>query len=295
MSDATIPVAGSTWSLSRLSSQPLGAEARCGKLDTLDDAAIERIREAMREHPVLLIRDQSLSDEQLIAFGKRLGELDFAPLAYTGKQAERRHPEIIIVSNVKEGGVPIGVLGDGEVRWHSDNSYRETPLSWSLLYAVRVPESGGETGFISMYRAYETLSPELKARIQGLELKHDMTYNSAGQLRRGFEPTSDPVRAPGPCHPIVRTHPETGRKALYLGRRPNAYIVGLPLAQSEALLDTLWAHATQEEHAWYHHWRAGDVLIWDNRCVMHRRNPFDPSAQRILHRLQFKGERPYCV
>lgn len=270
----------------------IGAEARCGDVAGLDAAGIGALRAAMRDHQVLLIRGQTLAEDGLIAFGRRLGELDFAPLAYTGNQVERAHPEIIVISNVKEGGVPIGVLGDGEVVWHSDNSYRETPLSYSLLYSVSVPDTGGETGFTSMYRAYETLPADLKARIQDLEIKHDMTYNSAGQLRRGFEPVTDPVKAPGPRHPILRTHPETGRTALYLGRRPNAYVWGLPVAESEALLNALWAHATQEQYAWYHRWRAGDVLIWDNRCVMHRRTPFDPEARRIMHRLQYKGERP---
>jgi taurine dioxygenase len=272
----------------------IGVEIRCGSVASLDDGGIAAVKRAMAEHQVVLFRGQQLSDPELIAFGRSLGELDVAPLAYTGNQAERTHPEIIVISNVKERGVPIGVLGDGEVVWHSDNSYRETPLSWSLLYAVELPEAGGETGFTSMYRAYETLPGALKERIRGLEIKHDMTYNSAGELRRGFQHTSDPVTAPGPRHPIVRTHPDTGRKALYLGRRPNAYVCGLPLEESEALLTALWSHATQEQHAWYHRWKLGDLVMWDNRCVMHRRNPFDPAARRVLHRLQFKGERPYC-
>jgi taurine dioxygenase len=276
-------------------SPTVGAEVRCGPLPSIGREDTERLLAALRDHLVVLIRRQSLSDPELIAFGRRLGELDFAPLAYTGNQSERRHPEVIIISNVKEGGVPIGVLGDGEVVWHSDNSYRETPLSYSLLYSVVLPESGGETGFTNMYRAYETLPAALKERIEGLEIKHDMTYNSAGELRRGFTHVSDPVAAPGPRHPIVRTHPETGRRALYLGRRPNAYVCGLAVADSEALLDALWSHATQQAHAWYHRWQVGDVLIWDNRCVMHRRNPFDPSARRILRRLQFKGERPIAA
>ena len=278
--------------LTPLSSE-LGAELRLGDLRTLDDSGVEAIKAAMRDHLVVLIRGQLLADPELIAFGRRLGELDVAPLAYTGNQAERSHPEIIVISNVKQGGVPIGVLGDGEVVWHSDNSYRETPLSWSLLYALELPQDGGETGFTNMYRAYETLPEPLKEKIARLEIKHDLTYNSAGELRRGFAPVTDPVTAPGPRHPMVRTHPETGRKALYLGRRPNAYVCGLPLDESEALLDMLWSHATREDRAWYHRWRSGDLLLWDNRCVMHRRTPFDPAARRVLHRLQFKGERPY--
>jgi len=271
----------------------LGAEVRCGSFAALDTEAFDAIRKGLLDHAALLFRGQELSDSELIAFGSALGKLDNAPFAYTDNQKERKHEEMLIVSNVKEGGIPIGVLGDAEVVWHSDNSYRETPLSYSLLYAVELPESGGETGFANMYSAYDSLPQDLAVRLQSLLIKHDLTYNSAGELRRGFEPVSDPITAPGPYHPIVRTHPETGYNALYLGRRPNGYVCGLPLAESESLLGTLWAHATQEQFTWHHTWQRGDVLIWDNRCLMHHRNPFDPSARRVMHRLQFAGDRPY--
>ncbi|MBC7779772.1 MAG: TauD/TfdA family dioxygenase [Proteobacteria bacterium] len=271
----------------------VGAQAHHVLLTDTNDQVIAAIAHALLEHGLLLFRRQSLSDEQLVAFGRRLGELDFSPLAFVDGQKARERPEVLIVSNVKEDGLPIGVLGDAEVVWHSDNSYRETPLSYSLLYAVELPEAGGDTCFANMYLAYETLAPVLKARLDALEIKHDLTYNSAGVLRRGFAPVTDPVNAPGPWHPIVRTHPETGYNTLYLGRRPNAYVRGLSLAESEALIDMLWAHATSERFTWTHVWQLGDVLIWDNRCLMHHRTPFDPSARRIMHRLQFVGERPF--
>jgi taurine dioxygenase len=225
--------------------------------------------------------------------GQTFGELDAAPLAYTDGHKERQHEEVIVVSNVKEGGVPIGVLGDAEVVWHSDNSYRETPLAASMLYAIEIPAQGGATGFVNMYLALETLPADLRKAIEGRRLKHDATYNSAGVLRRGFQPTNDVRAAPGPWHPIVRTHPQSAHDALYLGRRPNAYIEGLSIEDSEALLNTLWTHATRPEVAWHHTWRRGDVLVWDNRCVMHHRNPFDPAARRVMHRIQCKGERPF--
>ena len=273
-------------------SSALGARIDGIRLDAIDELGIDTIRSALLEHSVLLVRGQALTDPQLIAFGKRIGELDVSPLAYVEGQKEREHPEVLIVSNVKNDGLPIGVLGDAEVVWHSDNSYREAPLSYSLLHAVELPPSGGETCFTSMYLAWETLPPGLKVRVAGLEIKHDMTYNSAGVLRRGFAHVTDPVTAPGPWHPVVRTHPQTGHDALYLGRRPNAYARGLPLEESNALIEALWAHATDERFAWCHRWALGDVLIWDNRCVMHRRNAFDPNARRIMHRLQFSGDRP---
>jgi taurine dioxygenase len=271
---------------------PLGAEARCGDVRALDEDAFAAIYQAALDHLVIRIRGQALSDPELIAFGARFGTLDFAPLAKTGKERARPHPEIIVVSNVMENGVPIGVLRDAEVVWHSDNSYRETPLSYSLLYALEVPPSGGETGFANMYLALETLPAALRRAIEGRTIKHDMTYNSAGDLREGFSPVDDVRKAPGPSHPIVRTHPETGCDALYLGRRPNAYVDGMAVDASEALLDALWSHATQPAFQWHHDWRAGDILIWDNRCVMHHRNPFDGGHRRVMHRVQCAGERP---
>jgi taurine dioxygenase len=270
----------------------IGAEVRCGDVRSLSDDASRAVYRALLDHLVILIRGQTLTDPELIAFGRRFGELDFAPLARTGKEKARPHPEIIVVSNVLENGVPIGVLRDAEVVWHSDNSYRETPLSYSGLYALEIPPSGGETGYVNMYHALETLPRELRARIEGRTLKHDLTYNSAGDLRAGFQPVTDVRAAPGPSHPIIRTHPETGYDALYLGRRPNAYINGLPVHESEQLLNALWVHATRPEFQWHHTWRAGDILIWDNRCAMHHRNLFDGGHRRIMHRIQCAGDRP---
>src|SRR5512134_3806611 len=162
---------------------PLGAEVRCGDVKALEGGARSHLRAALTEHLVLLIRDQALSDADLIGFGSTFGELDAAPLAYTDGQKPREHEEVIVVSNVKDGGIPIGVLGDAEVVWHSDNSYRETPLAASALYAIEIPAAGGETGFVNMYLALDTLPAELARAIVDRRLKHDATYNSAGVLR----------------------------------------------------------------------------------------------------------------
>ena len=271
---------------------PLGAEVRCGDIRTLDDASIAALRKAWLANLVIVIRGQTLSDPELMAFGRRLGDLDSAPLAKTGKEKARAHDEVIVVSNVMEDGKPIGVLRDAEVVWHSDNSYRDIPLSFSALYALEIPPQGGDTGFANMYLALETLPADLRRRVESLTLKHDMTYNSAGDLRDGFKPVNDVRDAPGPSHPIVRTHAETGHNALYLGRRPNAYINGLSVAESEELLNVLWAHATQPQLTWHHQWKAGDIVIWDNRCVMHYRAPFDGGSRRVMHRIQGKGDKP---
>jgi taurine dioxygenase len=159
-----------------------------------------------------------------------------------------------------------------------------------MLYALELPAAGGDTFFCNMYRAYELLPEELKRRISGLALKHDGTYNSGGYLRQGVSAVDDPLTSPGVYHPLVCTHPETGRRVLYLGRRRNAYLRGLPLSDSEALLDELWSYAEQPGIAWRNQWQVGDVVLWDNRCTMHRRDPFDPAARRILHRTQIKGQ-----
>jgi taurine dioxygenase len=140
-----------------------------------------------------------------------------------------------------------------------------------------------------MYAIYDALPAPLKQRLANLRIKHDGTYNSGGYIRQGVTPTDDPRESPGAYHPLVCTHPETGRRMLYLGRRRNAYIEGLGVAASEALLDTLWAYAERSEFTWRHRWRVGDLVLWDNRCTMHRRDAFDPASRRIMHRTQIKG------
>jgi taurine dioxygenase len=168
-------------------------------------------------------------------------------------------------------------------------SYLEAPPIASALYALEIPPVGGNTSFCSMYAIHDALAPGLKQRIAGLKIKHDGTYNSGGFLRQGVTPTDDPRTSPGAIHPLVCTHPDTGRDMLYLGRRRNAYLMGLELAESEALLDELWAYVDRPEFAWEHVWQVGDLVIWDNRCTMHRRDPFDDSSRRIMHRTQIKG------
>jgi taurine dioxygenase len=270
----------------------LGAEIQGVDIRTMTDDEFAFVIRAWLDHLVVLVRGQTLTDHDLIAFSRRLGDLDWAPVQETGRRFVEGHPEIYVVSNVMEKGVPIGSLGAGEATWHTDMSYLENPPKASMLYALEVPPAGGDTYFCSMYRAYEALPDALKQRISGLALKHDGTYNSGGYVRQGVFATDDPVHSPGVYHPLVCTHSETGRRLLYLGRRRNAYIGGLPLAASEALLDELWSHATQEEFAWHNHWQAGDLVLWDNRCTMHRRDRFDPNSRRIMHRTQIKGESP---
>jgi taurine dioxygenase len=277
----------------RPSGKSLGAEIRGIDLRTLDDASFAVLHRAWLDNLVLLIRDQSLSDADLIAFSRRLGDLDLAPIQETGRRFVEGLPELYIVSNVVKDGAPIGSLGNGEAVWHTDMSYVEVPPQASALYALEVPPTGGDTSFVNMYAVYDSLPADLKARIAGLRVKHDGTYNSGGFLRQGVTPTDDPRASPGTLHPLVYVHPETKRPALYLGRRRNAYVDGLPLDESNALLDELWRHVDGDRFGWTNVWREGDLVLWDNRCTMHRRDSFDPSSRRVMHRTQIKGtERP---
>jgi taurine dioxygenase len=281
---------------SRIEVQPTGsalaAEIKGVDLKAIDAAIFAQIRRAWVDNLVLLFRDQTLDDEQLIAFSARFGALDWAPVQETGRRFVEGHPEIYVVSNVVENGVPIGSLGAGEAIWHTDMSYIEDPPQASLLYALEVPAEGGKTWFINMYRGYDALPQALKRRVEGLKLKHDGTYNSGGYVRLGVDAVDNPLTSPGAVHPVVITHPDSGKRALYLGRRRNAYIVGLPLVESEALLDEIWHYATRDEFTWGNDWRAGDLVLWDNRCTMHRRDAFDSTTRRIMHRTQVKGARP---
>ena len=268
----------------------LGAEVRGVDLRALDEEAFAAIRRAWLDHQVLLIRGQLLSDDDLIRFSRRFGDLDAAPIQENGRRFVEGHPEIYVVSNVIENGVAIGSLGSGEAMWHTDMSYLADPPKASVLYAIEVPGRGGDTGFCTMYGAWDALPGSLQRRIEGLRVKHDGTYNSGGYVREGVTPTNDPRTSPGALHPLVYTHPETGRRGLYLGRRRNAYVEGLPLERSDALLNEIWAFATAATLTWCHHWEVGDLVLWDNRCTMHRRDAFDADSRRVMHRTQIKSD-----
>ncbi|MDB5810833.1 MAG: putative TauD/TfdA family dioxygenase [Betaproteobacteria bacterium] len=266
----------------------LGAEVDCGDVKSLDETSFALVKRAFLDNLVLLIRGQTLADADLLAFGRRFGELSAAAPVHIG-QKPRALPELAVISNVLENGVAIGGLGDGEAVWHSDSCFNQIPPSASILHSLEIPPAGGDTGFTNMYMALDTLPQALRAAIKGKTIKHDMRYTSGGQLRPGYTGEEDIRSTPGPSHALVRRHPETGCNALYLGRRPHAYINDLPLDESEALLEALWEHAARPEASWHHQWRVGDILIWDNRCAMHRRDAFDPDSRRVMHRTQCKG------
>src|SRR6202162_3459786 len=268
----------------------LGAEIGGIDLRRIGDHEFAAIHRAWLGHLVLLFRAHALNDDNMIAFSRRFGDLDWAPIQESGRRFVDGHPEIYVVSNVIENGVPIGSLAAGEATWHTHMPYLVDPPKASMLYALEIPASGGNTYFNNMYRAYESLPDELKRRIEGLTLKHDGTYNSGGYVRQGIAAVDNPVTSPGVYRPLVCTHPETRRRVLYLGRRRNAYIAGLSLPDSETLLDELWSHATREELAWHNEWRVGDLVLWDNRCTMHRRDSFDPNSRPHMPRTQIEDK-----
>lgn len=259
-------------------SKPLSAEDRAALSDALD------------RQLVLVARGQKLSDPELLAFSKNFGELDPPGPNPYGEPFNKAFPEINVISNVIENGRPIGGLGAGEAVWHADMTYIETPPRAAVLHAHEIPENGGgNTYFADQFAAYAALPGDLKKAIAGKRAVHDASRNSAGQLRKGYKDVSDPRQTVGAVHPLVRTDARTGRKALFLGRRKDSYIQGMDLADSEALLDALWAHVAEPRFAMCHVWQVGDVLMWNNLGVLHRRDPFDQNSRRIMHRTQIKG------
>jgi taurine dioxygenase len=258
----------------------------------LSAATVEGLQRAWDEHLVLLFREQQLDEAALLRLARQFGELDPPGPNPYGRVLLPAYPELNVVSNLlDEQGEPLGNLGDGELVWHADMTYQETPPKAAVLFAVEVPEDQGDTYFANMVSAFDALPKDLRDAIEDKTSVHDSAHNSAGMLRKGYEEIDDVTRTPGPHHPLVFRDAATGRRALFLGRRPRAYVPGLDVSASEALLDAVWAHATQPQFAWRHRWRPGDVLMWQNLWVLHRRDAFDPSVRRLLLRAQIKGNQ----
>jgi taurine dioxygenase len=272
--------------------------------EPLSTADCDAIRKAWLDNLVLRFRGAAMTDAQHMAFTRQFGELEFNPAALIAKQygvstqtegsKSEIPPEISVISNIIEDGKAIGGLGDGEAFWHTDSSFVDVPPAASLLRSLECPppSAGGATSFLNCYSAYDDLPGETKKRIDGLTMVHAATHSSGGKAHKGFETVEDVSKVPGARQPMVRTHPETGKKSLFLGRRINAYVIGLAVAESEELLDGLWGHMVQPRYTWTQEWQVGDLIWWDNRCAMHRRDAFDGSKRRLMHRTQLKGTRP---
>jgi taurine dioxygenase len=250
----------------------------------IDDFPFAQIRDAWHDHIVILLRDQELSEEDEVRFAEKFGP----PAVIHTKQFVRNHPAVMLISNIREDGKPIGALPDGEMHFHTDQCHQERPAMASMLYALEVPRRGGNTLFANGYKAYATLPDAIKRRIDGRSALNAYDYDTAS-TKRGTRLAEGVASC---VHPVVRTHPATGRKALYVNRLMTVRIEGLPADESDELLGLLFEHQERREFVYEHVWRAGDLLMWDNRCTLHARTDFSPNERRLMRRVTILGEKP---
>ncbi|MBX3664895.1 MAG: TauD/TfdA family dioxygenase [Burkholderiales bacterium] len=285
---------GQTISASALSVQPvnerLGAEIRGVDLSAPpDERTFAAILQALHRHGVIFFRGQKLTPDQLAAFSRCFGELD---IHHMTEHVFPHLPQVRVLSNVKKDGVSIGITKGG-MHWHSDLSYKPQPALATLLYAVECPPAGADTQFADMYSAFEDLPGAKRKTLQALRAVHDRNYRYSA-LYPGRPPlTPEQVaKVPPVEHPLVRVHPATGRPALFVAKDVVSRITGMPEAESRALIDELEAFATRPDRVYSHQWRPGDLVVWDNRCTLHRATPYDPQYRRTLYRTQVRGEAP---
>ena len=266
-------------------SPALGAEILNVDLSQpMTDELFESIRDCWHDNIVVLFRDQHLSEADQVRFAERFGQL---ALSHT-RRYTTANPAVMLISNIRENGKQIGALPDGEMQFHSDQCYQEKPAMASMLYAIEIPGAGGDTLFANAYKAYETLPDDIKRRLEGRKALHAYDYDNAS-MKRGTQ-IKDGV--PHFAHPVFRTHPATGRKALYVNRLMTIAIEGLPEEESDELLNFLFAHQENPEFIYEHVWRVNDLLMWDNRCALHARTDFSSDERRLMRRITVLGERP---
>jgi len=265
-------------------SPALGAEISGIDLrDPIDAALKGKLLDAWHEHLIILLRDQVLDEDAQVRFAETFGP----PAKITsGRSFSVRHPSVMLISNIRQDGKPIGALPDGEMQFHTDQCHQAVPAKATLLYAIEIPSLGGNTLFANAYAAYATLPADIKARIEGRRALNAYDKDSTQRTARYDNAASS-------CwHPVVRTHPATGRKALYVNRLMTREIEGLPHAESDALLEKLFDHHEQQQFVYEHVWRPGDLLMWDNRCTLHARTDFPAGERRLLRRVTILGEKP---
>lgn len=259
----------------------------------LDDEVIAAIRDRLNNHGLVVFRGQTLTESQQIAFSRRFGEL-------TGHVASQYlhpdHPEILVISNIQENGRNIG-LADAGHHWHADLTYLAEPSLGALLYAREIPETGGDTLFADMTAAYEALAEPLKERLDGLKAVHRYidTYERLRRENGHRPPLNDNQikQVPDVVHPVVTTHPETGRKSLYVSEGFTREIVGLPKSEGDQILRWLFDHSTSQPFLYRHRWQVGDLLFWDNRSTIHKAvGGYALPQRRLMHRTTIKGPRP---
>lgn len=273
----------------RISGAACGAEVSGVDLAAPDEAAITALRSALAEHLVVVVRGQKLDEAQLCVLGGALGTLEAQGVSVLATQDPAVRDAHLVVSNRMALERPTGSLGGAAV-WQSDLAWRMKPCSIALLHAAAAAP-GARSVFANQQQACDTLPPELRARIEKRLLLQDESVDGEGRLREGFSAVHDPREATGAQHLLLISHPDSGRRALFLGRRRMSYVIGLPLPESEALLDALWTHATQPALTWAHDWRSGDTLLWDNRSLLHRHEAGVAAEQSLMLRVQLRGER----
>jgi len=250
----------------------------------MSDALFAKVLDTWHQNLVILFRDQQLREDDQVRFGALFGP----PAVSHTKRFTTANPAVMLISNIRENGQMIGALPDGEMHFHSDQCHQERPAMASMLYALEVPSKGGNTLFANAYKAYETLPESIKTRIEGRKALNAYDYQAAAthrgtRLREGI---------PSCWHPAVRTHPATGKKALYVNRLMTIAIEGMPEEESDRLLGTLFDHQEQPQFVYEHVWRPHDLLLWDNRCALHARTDFSAAERRLLRRLTILGEKP---
>lgn len=256
----------------------MGAEVRGVELSRPADT--DAIQDAFERHLLLVFPAQRIGPTQQITFSRTFGELQVHVL---DQYRHPQYPEIYLLSNVKAGKTTGEHPDKGTLVWHSDLSFQKRPALATILYGLEVPKTGGDTLYANMYSAYDALDAATKAQIETLRAVHDL---DASRMRAGEPPMSDKQRAAAPPveHPMVTKHPRTGRKILYISRHVS-HIAGMERSQSDALLDRLMAHATEERFVFRHRWGPRDVVMWDNRCTMHCATPYDAAGdRRVIHR-----------
>jgi taurine dioxygenase len=266
-------------------SPALGAEiAGIDLRDPIDETLKQKLLDVWHRNLVILLRNQTLDEDAQVRFAETFG-----PPARTSsgrKYPGVKHPAVMLVSNIREDGKAIGALPDGEMNFHTDQCHQEIPAKATVLYAIEIPSQGGDTLFCNAYTAYETLPEDIKRRIAGRRALN--AYTTDTTLRSQYYDDSK-----SSCwHPVVRTHPATGRKALYVNRLMTREIEGLAREESDALLQALFDHQEQPQFVYGHVWRPGDILMWDNRCTLHARTDFSAGERRLLRRVTILGEKP---
>ena len=272
-----------------LLSPALGAEITGLDLrNNLDADTVRELRTAWLDNLVLLFRGQDLGEADEVRFAGYFGEPFTNNRVQDFSETEERSPYVLPITNIRKNGEPIGVLPDGELQFHSDSAFHELPLMATVLYAIELPSHGGNTLFSNMYRAYDALDPTEQDKLAQYQAVNAYDYGT--MIRTGRYNRDTSIHA---THPVIRTHPETGRKVIYVNRLMTEEIIGLPETESDAMLRDLFGLAERQELIYEHVWRTGDLLIWDNRCVQHARTDFPAEQVRLLKRVGIGGDKPF--